>query len=384
MALASAATAGSELRERLLGELGTGGPRSPFSLAGYSDADMELTELNDASDSWPHTLSATELVDALFNSFVESARVERERVQRLQLPDTAAKANRRTTYLDPRLRSEWQARSMRFLERRGDVVRALSTTALYSALAMQHLLELDRANFHLPAAQRRSEDRYVDGVCEQFLLDAPRSRYVVAGEVLHFPEAHAAGETQQAFASRLTSAVRREAPAGMVSVVTTAMSQSGLAALERASMCNAAVSGGQQTVEYTLRADPANPKGALVTLQVDKRGFREYLMAQYDEPMPSDACSSLHKSAMVSFTADGDIDVLNFIEKIDIRRDGCPLPAEALCDEIPCCRSGAAQPGQTAWQTVRGCTAACVRCFWRCREAYRDARAPAFGHVGVE
>jgi len=262
-------------------------------------------------------------------------------------------------------------------------VRNLSTRALYSAMAMQHLLDLDVANLHLPDSERHSEDRYVDGVSEQFLLDAPRSRYTVGGEVLHFPEAHAAGETQQAFASRLTNAVRREAPAGMVSVVTTAMSQSGLAALERASMCNAAVSGGVQSVEYTLKADPSDPRGALVTLQVHKRGFREHELAQCDEPMSSDACSSLHKSATVSFNAAGDIDVLSFVEKVDIRLDGSPLPAEFVFSEIPCCRRGGAR-SQTIWQMACACADVCLRCLRRCHYTCRDARAPAFAHVGVE
>ena len=75
-------------------------------------------------------------------------------------------------------------------------------------------------------------------------------------------------EAEEAFVSRLTEAVRAATTPQLLGHVTSTISQSGLAALERASLCNIAVSGGVQDIDYTLAADPVHPDGVIVTLRV--------------------------------------------------------------------------------------------------------------------
>ena len=88
------------------------------------------------------------------------------------------------------------------------------------------------------------------------------------------------------------------------------MSQSGLAALERASLCSAAVSGGTQEVEYWHEADPENTEGVLVKLQVCKKGFTEYILASSEDPSPlsCDSGSMVRKAATVCFSINGEVD----------------------------------------------------------------------------
>merc|ERR1719149_447642 len=99
------------------------------------------------------------------------------------------------------------------------------------------------------------------------------------------------------------------------------MSQSGLAALERASLCSVGVSGGAQEVEYRHQIDTENADTIIVTLQVCKSGFREYILASSSDPSPVDCdrTSKVRKTATVAFRTSGDVDVVDLIEDIDIR-----------------------------------------------------------------
>jgi len=363
--------------------------------------DQELTELQTLtclSKMWPHALSASELIDAALESLSAAAEVERVRLLQLRGRDTVAKRNRRNMYLDPFKRGEWRERSHRFLERRVDIAQALSTDALYSAVLMQHLIDLDAADAALPPGRRCSEDGYRDGVSGQFLLDAPRGRYTVEGEVFHFAKAYAqSAEDEEAFVKRLLAAVRRVSPPALLARVTTTMSQSGLAALERATLCRAAVSGGAQVVDYTLEeADNGLHERVLVTLQVNRRGFSEYVIDGIDDmsPMTCDSTTSgLLKAATVAFDTNGNIDVSDVVERVEIRRDGQLLPAESLRATITAAparppRSGAGGPGKGLrggleamnWeclrQRLRTCTGNCVR-----RLCSRRARTQAAREV---
>merc|ERR1712136_347469 len=174
------------------------------------------------------------------------------------------KRNRRDVYLDEERSRSWQDRSKRFLERRHDTLASLSMDSLYSALAMQHFLDLDAADAARPLEMRCSDDGFAGDISDQFHIDAPRGRYTVAGDVFQFRASP--GETEEDFVTRLTQAVRKIPPPGLLGRVTCTISQSGLAALERASLCSIAVSGGQHKVEYTLEADPVSA-GLLVTLR---------------------------------------------------------------------------------------------------------------------
>mmetsp|Transcript_103026 Transcript_103026/g.322375 ORF Transcript_103026/g.322375 Transcript_103026/m.322375 type:complete len:389 (+) Transcript_103026:139-1305(+) len=366
-------------------------------------ADEELEELRNLATPelpWPHELPAAELpgalVRAVFGSLAAEAEAELQRVSKLPpqalASDTVAKQNRREAYLNPQRRRHWESRARLFLERRPDVVRALSTEALYSALMMQHLLELDAADPDLPAAERCSEDAFEDGINSQFLLDATRGRFVVEGEVFHFAEAEA-DESEEALLERTVGAVRQvvlqHGGSRLLEWVTTAMSQSGIAAVERAGLCRAAVSGGCAQVDYRLDEDPERKDGLLVRLQTRRQGFREYLLdapgaSEEDAaPLSCASSSSLQKTATVSYGPGGEVDVLDFREDVHIRRGGEMLEPELLCTAVPWvpAKSSAVGPEGTApgrW-SLTGCVRKlCSRCRPR-RGMRQEAQETAAG-----
>jgi hypothetical protein len=262
---------------------------------------------------------------------------------------------------------------MDFFKRREDLLRSMTKLTLYSVLLMQHLLDLDVANVRLPLQQRCSEDTYDDdGVNQQFLLDAARSRYVVAGEVFDFAKACAL-EPQRVFTNRLVAAVLQTVPGCLVSLVTTAMSQSGCAALERASLHECVVAGGKHEVEYTLVSDGY---GATVTLQVSKHGFREFFTCSSgDDPCTCDPGSSSVKKATIFFSSADSVDVLDFSEELRIVQDGELLPTEFFL-QLPAPLSGSAP---NTFQRALGCARACLRCLLSCcQDNHREMRTPAF------
>ncbi|CAK0846706.1 unnamed protein product, partial [Prorocentrum cordatum] len=210
------------------------------------------------------------------------------------------------------------------------------------------------------------EDSFTDGVNSQFFLDASRGRFTVNGEVFCFQDA--AGEDEASFVARLEAAVRAVAPAALLERVTTAMSQSGLAALEKASLCTVVVSGGSLSVHYALTADSAgDPGSAVVELGMQRRDFRAYFAGSDDmEPLPSDVGSTMWKAATVLFRPDGDVDVRELEDGVEIRRAGRLLPAAALRAPIPARPAPArAPPGAAScWWLLCCC---CRR--WRRRDA---------------
>lgn len=305
----------------------------------------ELTSLASPDVPWPHELPAHKLASSLVRSAFEYLALEAQAEQRRARDlgdhpgDTQAKRNRREVYLDSAQRRRWESRAHQFLERRQDVVRALSVETLYSVVLTQHLLDLDAADPDLPAGEHCSDDTFEDGINSQFLLDVPRGRYIVDGEVLHFAEAEP-DESEDAFVSRATNAVRevvRSCPR-MLERVTTAMSQSGIAAVERASLCHTVVSGGTVEVEYRLDHDPEREGGFLVRLQTCRRGFREYLPSSSStedvSPSSCETSSFVLKTATVAYGPSGEVDVTDFREDVRIRRNGETLDPALFCDAI--------------------------------------------------
>mmetsp|Transcript_11489 Transcript_11489/g.23290 ORF Transcript_11489/g.23290 Transcript_11489/m.23290 type:complete len:389 (+) Transcript_11489:90-1256(+) len=356
----------------------------------------ELRNLAAPDLPWPHDLPVGELepalVQAVFGRLVAEAEAEQARVVELQLEshavDTVAKQNRRKAYLDPERRRHWESRARNFLERRIDVVRGLSTEALYSAVMMQHLLELDAADPGLPADEHCAEDAFENGLNSQFLLDATRGRYIVEGEVFHFADAEG-DEPEEAFLVRTANAVRRltlqRGGTRLLERVTTAMSQSGIAAIERTSLCRTAVSGGSMEVDYRLDEDPGREDGLLVRLQTRRQGFREYMPCsgsggQDSAPLPCDAGSSLQKVASVAYGPTGEVDVLDFREDISIGRGGELLEAELLCAAVPWAPgdSSATAEGAPRWSLMNCMRSLCCRCRSQ-RGPQRQAQEGSYG-----
>mmetsp|Transcript_67923 Transcript_67923/g.126899 ORF Transcript_67923/g.126899 Transcript_67923/m.126899 type:complete len:374 (-) Transcript_67923:22-1143(-) len=291
----------------------------------------ELQELeglhSEAASQWAHELPAEDLVQRLFSSLLDDAEHERQRVERLKQchVEPIARQNRRGLYLDSDQRHLCEERSRQFLARRHDVASTLSIEALYSGLALQHILELEVVNLSLPAESQFSDSSCLDGINEQFLLDAPRTRYCIKG-VMHFWATSRSHEDKDAFLARLVNAMRQAVPAKLLPLTTTVMSQSGLAALERASLCSVAVSGGRHEVDFGIEADPDKPNCVIVTMQTRKRGFSEFYASTGDDPFECDEVSCIRKSATVELHIDGTVDVVSYSEDINLLRNGELLP----------------------------------------------------------
>lgn len=345
------------------------------TVIGASDADCgELQSLTALPEAWSHPCSVDELIKAVFDHFTNLAALEEQNACARQ-SDTIVKQNRRNTYLDIKKRRLWEAQSQKFLKRRADVAKALSVNALYSVVAMQHLLALDAKDICVGVEQRCFDDRCTKGVNDQFLLDASRGRYCVDGSVFHYAESHEE-ETEEAFVQRLVDAVRTLVPPELLTSVTSVMSQSGLAALERAGLCSVAVSGGKQDVDYMLAPNSDGLEGVIVKLQVSRKGFKAYMRDEdSEEPSSCDSTSSIRKAATLTFGVDGVVDVVDLVEEIKVLRDGELLPSESLCRVIVFEKSTHESILNRAWRaTARRCMQRAARCTDRCRGARRWAQ----------
>jgi len=346
------------------------------TVIGASDVDLgELQGLTAKSQSWPHQCSVDELVATLFGCLADLAANEEQKVVATKR-DTTAKQNRRNAYLELEKRCFWEAQSQKFLRIRSDVVHTLPLDALYCAVAMQHLLALDAMDMHLSADQRCSDDAYTEGVSDQFLLDATRGRYSVDGRLFHYAESHEQ-ETEKTFMARLLDAVGTLVPSEMLPCVSSAMSQSGLAALERSSMCSIAVSGGIQDVDYMLAPNSDELGGVLVKLQVFRKGFTAYMKDEnVDEPLSCDSASSIRKAATVTYGVDGTVHVIDFMEEINVLQGGELLPLETLFRPVSFRQARQQGSSHRICAQARECMRRAVRCTDRCRGA-RQSRDDA-------
>jgi len=253
---------------------------------------------------------AEHVVADFYSAHLARSRRDRDRLERSPSGARAssAKWNRQEVYLDEerclraRSASRWHlARHPEWLEGSS----RLDAAALREVVAMQHYLEVDMEDLTLPEAERRSEDSYAGpggDVCDQMLLDAARGTFVVGGEEFDFSVEVAGHQTtvetnpcemerlQQAFTDRLVAAVIRclgdEPPPLLLRAVTTAMSQSGMANVERAcSGPQVVVSGGEQALRYELRT--VSQDSWEVCASMRKWEFEEFVVveeAASDEP----------------------------------------------------------------------------------------------------
>eukprot|EP00928_Gymnodinium_smaydae_P031604 TRINITY_DN23148_c0_g6_i1.p1 TRINITY_DN23148_c0_g6~~TRINITY_DN23148_c0_g6_i1.p1 ORF type:complete len:457 (-),score=102.58 TRINITY_DN23148_c0_g6_i1:22-1290(-) len=391
------------------------------------EEDDELRALAPSAPSapWPAGVPIEALVRALFDRLAREAAAEARReaaaVRQWRIKaGSVQKRNRRQTYLDGRQRRFWERRARRFAERciARRSLAGLGADAAYSIIAMQHFLDLDIVDCDLAEEKRRSADEYRDGINTQFLLDATRGRYVVGGQVFHY--ATDTSESEEAFVERLLIAIRAMVPPGLLEPLTTAMSQSGLAALERASLSatRLAVCGGAQDVEYVL--DVTSDTLVTLKLQVVRHGFRGYLPVHDDldgpsgsgggarcsasgasaivggdeEPLSCDAGSRTRKAATVTF-AGREVDVLELQEELDILSGGARLPQSDFKMQLNFDKARG-----TLWRKMavgsqvaasfsafakglvprisRGCSACAAGICWPCRRlaSHRDVRSP--------
>lgn len=240
----------------------------------------------------------------------------------------------------------------------------LNAAALREHIALQHYIDVDLEDLSLPEAQRRAGDAFCGeggNICEQMLLDAPRSTFVVEGEVFDFASEQSSqpvspfvgtseyDQLQKAFCDRLVSQVVRclggDPTPRLLRAVSTTMSQSGLANVERAcELPQVAVCGGDQQVRYELMPRGLGAKCWDIKLLVRKEGFEHCISfgppestdngkKQQDyEPMVCGAECFLAKSCNVRFRVgpDGDsvqADVLELQNEFKlVDRHGRVLP----------------------------------------------------------
>jgi len=342
-------------------------------------ADEELTQLVRPEEAgkprWQQAMTEDELLETVYNWLAAEAVAQQEAVEQGRVRDTMAKRNRRDTYLQPLMQARWRGRSRRFLVRRQAALKELPLSIVYSTVVLQHLLELDLADLSLPEEERRFEDSCTDGISDQFLLDAPRGRYVVEGEVYHYAETPD-DVVQSIFVEALVAALRSSTPPELIEKTSGLMCQSALAALERSTLCAAAVCGGKQDVEYTLQRDPHRPKErVLVGMQVHRHGFREYLTgtdADADEgPRSSDTGSSILKSATIALEVSGEVDIVELHEEVNVLSGGELVSMDLLCRPIAKPHQAEAKPHRLHhFRRALLCLQGCFRC------CPRQARQP--------
>lgn len=210
---------------------------------------------------------------------------------------SVAKINRQQVYLDYEKCEEARELSRRHLYRHRDWLvgpTKYDDVALQDIMAVQHFIDMDIEDLFAPQTAQRHYDNFggANGdISEQFLLDAPRSSLKIGGRRFNFmtrlsrqPAAarEDPGQVQalrQAFLADITRALLRtlgESPApALVRAVTSVMSQSGLASVERACYSSQVISGcSRRVVSYKLLSRSSSGPWE-VALCVRKSGFEQ-------------------------------------------------------------------------------------------------------------
>jgi len=281
---------------------------------------VELTTYRNGSCSGAPVMDVGARAEAIICDFYRAQGLrharERERLEKSAYGVPSLKWNRQELYLDRERCDRAHAASRRHLAKHPQWLYGrgrLDGALLRDVVAMQHFLEVDLEDLVLPEADRRSSDTWVGAsgdVCEQLVLDAPRSTYAVEGEEFDFASEAAlngAGDgtyssymqQQSAFTDRVVAALQRclggDPPSLLLRLVSQAMSQSGLANVERAcDMPQVAVCGGDQVVRYELRS-LADGNTWELQLSVQKFGFEQCIihtavhdpaLSSFHEPEP--------------------------------------------------------------------------------------------------
>eukprot|EP00444_Apocalathium_aciculiferum_P005765 CAMPEP_0183406914 /NCGR_PEP_ID=MMETSP0370-20130417/16968_1 /TAXON_ID=268820 /ORGANISM="Peridinium aciculiferum, Strain PAER-2" /LENGTH=468 /DNA_ID=CAMNT_0025589193 /DNA_START=1 /DNA_END=1407 /DNA_ORIENTATION=+ len=319
--------------------------------------------------------------------------------------------NQRRLYTDDERRQAAIDVSRRHLEEHQDWLfgpLALSAQELRARIALHHHVYVDVEDLGLPTGQRRSDDTFTEqGVSHQLLLDAGRSDFILPGglELSFRQEVEATGTSLEqhslevehmlrAFEDRLVTALLRclgsGAPFVLVQAISRAMSQSGMANLERA--CQGpqiVVSGGEQSLRYELVQVSTRAWEVRTTLR--KYRFEQFVVvdeAGLDEPakvevMESHLDSQILRSCAVLFEVlpdsdsaaegrQGDsgvglaVDVRGLVDRVELLdRSGRPIRLEV--SEL----AGEDHSERGAWKAALGRRAvAFAQCF-AAREPFR-------------
>jgi hypothetical protein len=271
-----------------------------MGIARSEERETELTALCTEPASSSNSEVSGDLAAAALNSFYERMRrhytLERQRQEARGIVPNQHKKNMQETYLDELQCAKARTLSTEFLSRHIDWCHGpmpLSQDALSARIGMQHFVSIDAEDLVLPEYKRRtcnSFDGPFENVADQFLADATRSEFHIAGEKFDFAaeleasnlsmdeDPDAVERHSEQFTARLVSALRQGLGGNpdktLLQIVSTLMSQSGMASLERS--CTSAlvvVSGGEQIVRYDLTA--LSEFAWEIKLSMQKSGFSQ-------------------------------------------------------------------------------------------------------------
>jgi len=265
--------------------------------------------------------------------------------------DRGPRANREALYLAPQ-RGSWEQSIRSFLEHSPAVVsEGCDQEQLRRLVALQHFLEVDMADLHLPPEQRCSEDQYferapLEDVCMQFLMDVTRGVYIVEGSRYDFEDVLAKSglkieeesllveQLKEDFSYKVAGDVRRrlcdsdagqlaESQAGynvLVRGATSLLSQSGLANLERACESHLVVSGGEQELIFELKRGPGESPCWDVILSCEKLNFTSFMSTEGAETrfFQCSSSSRIWRSAVIRLTVEEKYPPLS-IEVLELR-----------------------------------------------------------------
>lgn len=257
-------------------------------------------ELANLSAAQRLTTSAELALDQFYQAQTFKHRQERERLEKIGFDKRPyTKWNRQELYLNPESRSRAKAVSREHLLRHPEwwlqgSGEKLQEQDLRDFIALHHFLWVDLDDLYLEPEARRSEDVFAGlsgNMCEQFLLDVTRSVFSVDDQVFEFAKeihnrsvelgSHETEKLKTYFSDRVSVAVEKclgKNVPQLARAVTIAMSQSGLANLERACLApQVAVSGGEQQLRFALRS--VAPEGPWdLDLSVRKAGFEQCIV----------------------------------------------------------------------------------------------------------
>lgn len=344
---------------------------------------------------------------AAVTSFYDMMRLEqlRRREKRTTMrfsTSSAAKSNRESLYLDSGGLQRLQERSQAHLARLSDSFASELPQGLVECggvlraiVAAQHYFDLDLEDLDLPQAERRSEDVFEEdpkapfyGVCQQLLLDAARCDFVIEGEefslAAEIEAQHLDTETdleavealKDALPARVVNALRRCLDVGpapprpqqrLLRLLSTAMSQAGLANLERACGAPAVVAcGGGQRSRFVLHRLPARAADGACSqwellMSIRKDGFEECVVCGMPgddgedvepEPVSCDVSSYVFRSCVLRCTLASQenehaltLDVLDLQNELRVVDSRGELIPQLACIAEP--------PKATSFQDVR-------------------------------
>ncbi|CAL1126085.1 unnamed protein product [Cladocopium goreaui] len=292
-----------------------------------------------------------EAIRQVFQGLAREAVERRQQRLSMGIQVSGPRANREALYLAPQ-RVSWEQSIRSFLDR-STAYEGCDREQLQRLVALQHFLEVDVADLHLPAEQRCSEDQYferapLEDVCMQFLMDVTRGVYILEGSRYEFEEVLAKSglnieeesllveQLKEDFSHKVAADLRRrlvESSAGklaenqagynvLVRGATSLLSQSGLANVERACDAQLVVSGGDQELIFELKRAEDEAESWDFILTCEKTNFNGFMSTEGGETrfFHCSSNSRIFRSAVVRMTVEEKYPPLS-IEVLELRSE---------------------------------------------------------------